>query len=363
MDRAAKVAGCGVWNTTIWPVVGPMSAPVEAMDAISENVLWVGTNKGDILRMNASGWHHVQTLKTRDGNDIAVNKLDVQDENDVWVVGNYMATAFRDGTSQLNSGPATSAVFHWDGKSFEQIMVPGLEQWGSLYAVAAVDDENAWFVGTHGRIWRWNGKEIVAVRTNEEIRLYDLADISVVSGTDIWVVGTSTGFTYGGVGAVAIHWDGAEWEISKEWNGEGGNTQQSSVDSLWHVIALAQDDVWAIAGGRSPAVHWNGQQWALSEMPNYEDYGHIGLSTLTASAPDDIWALGYSWTDGPRPFALRWNGTEWSIVPAPKILHLGGFAAGKAFPGRLWAAGITYQDEDLGPVYSMSAQIELANCP
>jgi len=98
-------------------------------------------------------------------------------------------------------------------------------------------------------------------------------------------------------------------------------------------------------------------------MPSFDGYGNVLFSSITASASDDIWAVGYGWTDNPRPFAVHWDGTKWSIVAVPSPLNMGYFDAVKAFPGKLWAAGSAYQDEDSGPVYSMSAEFKATSCP
>jgi hypothetical protein len=320
---------------------------MEAIDGTSEDSLWAGTRTGEILRRNNRGWHHVQTLKTVEGKDIQVVKIDVRDENDVWVVGAY-------------ASPYTNALFHWDGNRFEQVTVPGLREFGTLSSMAAIGEDDAWFAGSPGRIWHWNGKEITQIQPDDEhLKDFELTGISAVSGNDIWAVGTITGMAYGA--AVILHWDGSEWKIVKEWGGKEDGTEQPAIGNLWDVIAIAHDDVWAIGGNQ--AVHWNGHEWALSRMPNYEKYGNVGFGTLAASSSNDVWAVGTSWWGGPHPFALHWDGAQWSIVPAPMSLNLGTFDTAKSFSGKLLAAGITYQEEDHGPVYSMSAEFEFTPCP
>lgn len=67
------------------------------------------------------------------------------------------------------------------------------------------------------------------------------------------------------------------------------------------------------------------------------------LNGITAVAPDDIWAVGYTVSlDAPyQSLIMRWNGTEWSIVDSPNGAGpYNALNAVAAFgPNDIWAAG------------------------
>jgi hypothetical protein len=353
---------CGQWETTIWPDFGTLSSEVVAVDGIADSNLWIGTDKGDILRGDGRNWHGVQTIRATDGKEVNIQDLDVRDDNDVWVVGEVQVNADTPGSSPSASGAWRSAVFHWAGEGFKEVTVPGLfGAYHRIASVAAISEDDVWFVGTYGRIWHWNGNEVVVVEpADPSIKEFDLKDISAISRDDVWVVGTLSGRAYSG--ALVAHWDGKEWKTASEWREtDSGAQREGYIPYLWHVLAFDHDDVWATGG--SFAIHWDGHEWKVSEMPNFEDYGNVLFSSITGSASNDIWAVGYGGTDGPHPFVVHWDGTKWSIIAAPRLLNIGSFDAAKALPGKMWTSGSAYQDEDYGPVYAISAQFTSTPCP
>jgi hypothetical protein len=356
LEVTSDTGECGRWDTTVWPLSSPFSA-AEAVDASSEGDLWVGAGMGKILRGNGRKWRHVQTLTTNDGKQVNVRRIDVLDDN-AWVLSEFQENSYSPGSYQAAREPWRSALFRWNGTDFEQVAIPGLDHsLARVHSMTVVAADDAWFVGSAGRIWHWNGKEIVAVEpADRDIKRFDLKSISAVSPEDIWAVGTLAGQAYGE--AVAAHWDGKAWEAAKKWGGIDWRETNEQIIYLWDVLAIANDDVWATGGNK--AVHWDGREWKKSEMPSFEEYGDVLFSSITASSSDDVWALGYA--GEPRPFAVHWDGSKWSVIPAPRPLNLGSFHESNAFPGKLWVAGSAYQDEDLGPVYTMSAEFKSSPC-
>ena len=182
LDVTSYRGECGKWDTTVWPPSSSFSA-AEAVDASSEKDLWIGTGAGNILRGDGQNWQHVQTLKTADAKQVRVRQIDVHTDNDVWVVGEYQAESHNPNSMEAYAEPWRSAVFHWDGKNFEHVTVSGADPLASrgvlpVESMAAIAVDDAWFVGSVGRIWHWNGKEIAAVEPADlDIKRFDLNSI------------------------------------------------------------------------------------------------------------------------------------------------------------------------------------------
>ncbi len=142
-----------------------------------------------------------------------------------------------------------------------------------------------------------------------------LRDVSVVSPTDAWVVGSWIG---GRRHTLAVHWVGEIWVRVP--------TPDAPDDSAEYILsavdAVAADDVWA-AGGihnvASPAVvtplflHYDGVAWTVAPQPSGVAGELADIDLLTA---DEGWAVG---TNQARPLIMRRIAGGWQPVPAPAI--------------------------------------------
>lgn len=171
-----------------------------------------------------------------------------------------------------------------------------------------------------------------------------LQDVSGVSSSDVWTVGTSR--ASGTPSQTLIeHWDGHTWRITTSANpGVYGN-------DLEGVTAIAPNDVWAV-GARQDAFyqtpmaeHWNGATWTVATVPNPTGCtGHSYLTDVTAIATNNVWATGWCGSGGSTPeqgYIVRWNGTRWLVKAAygdiPANTELYGVAARHV--GDVWAVG------------------------
>ena len=79
--------------------------------------------------------------------------------------------------------------------------------------------------------------------------------------------------------------------------------------------AVDSDDVWAVGstGGNTLTEHWNGTAWSVVPSPRCRSVAR--LYGVHAVGTDDVWAVGYSSTDG--TLAIRWDGSAWAAVPSP----------------------------------------------
>lgn len=142
--------------------------------------------------------------------------------------------------------------------------------------------------------------------------VHDLYDLSALSSSDAWAVG---GLSRDGSAFETWiqHWDGERWECVGSHSGSGVQ------DVLYGVATVASDDVWAVGSYQADAAsdahtlieHWDGTQWAVRASPRPR--GFSALSSVSAVAADDIWAVGSS-TRG--PLTLHYDGLHWRQVDA-----------------------------------------------
>lgn len=180
---------------------------------------------------------------------------------------------------------------------------------------------------------------------NIEAEFVDLTAIHAISANDAWAVG-HTGTPGGDVSrTLTMHWNGVEWRTVSSPNGpnpEGGR------NSLYAVSASAPDNVWAVGayttGGsqfRTLAMRWDGKEWRTVTTPRLGEYDDE-LKAVLALGPDDVWAVGSylnNENEDGRMYILHWDGTEWTRSPLPvNVTHtLLSLAANG--PDDIWAVG------------------------
>jgi hypothetical protein len=123
-----------------------------------------------------------------------------------------------------------------------------------------------------GTILSWDGSNWNEVPSPSE--LHNIDDISVISRTDLWVIGN------GNSGANVFHWDGLTWQQTE---------LPVSFPNIFHhkgstILAVSQNDVWA--GGRA-LFHWNGIEWKNA----YYDANNGYIVDMEKTPNGKIWAL------------------------------------------------------------------------
>ena len=152
----------------------------------------------------------------------------------------------------------------------------------------------------------------------------ELNEMVAVSSTEGWAIGHTAD---GGRGAdqVLLHRNGGRWRPSPLPKGLGPN------DDLTTLVASAPDNVWLFGlrpnRGRTAAFahRWNGRQWVQAPSPAPEG---MTVRAAAATAPDDVWAV-----DGAD--ARRWNGTRWTRMELPAEAA----ALDASAPNDIWAVG------------------------
>lgn len=123
----------------------------------------------------------------------------------------------------------------------------------------------------------------------------------------------------------------------------------SGSNFLYGVKEIAPDDVWAVGYytstdsiSRTLTLHWNGTDWNIIPSPNTEAHDNI-LRSVSASASNDVWAVGYYGDDDNmnQTLTMHWDGSQWSIVPSPSTTSPANFLWEVASVGEndVWAVG------------------------
>src|SRR5262249_48027261 len=135
------------------------------------------------------------------------------------------------------------------------------------------------------------------------------------------------------------------------------------------ITALAPTNIWAVGiqqEGYDPSTgnsstglieHWNGSSWMTVPHPNprsnpqpifnpNSEASDSGLNSVTALAPDNIWAVGsYMNLSGTGPlnnaYIEHWDGSGWKIVPSPNPGSLDNelLSVTALAPDNIWAVG------------------------
>lgn len=181
-----------------------------------------------------------------------------------------------------------------------------------------------------------------------------LADISALSANNVWAVGSyvnDTGYQY----LTRIdHWNGAQWETVHSPSVVGPDF---ITNELHAVDAIAPDNVWAVGyyAGPSPRFirhtlieHWDGTEWRIVPSPDGED-GSNYLYDIDARTPDDIWAVGYSYSVNAfklHTLTLHWDGTSWTSIPAPNPSSASNvfYGVSASSANDAWAVGYYFDD-------------------
>jgi hypothetical protein len=160
-----------------------------------------------------------------------------------------------------------------------------------------------------------------------------LNSISATSPQDVWAVG----YRAGQGSAVIMHYDGSTWQIMP-------SVVITEHYALSDVLALTPNDVWAVGsyvnGAQFPnygqsrlILHWDGSAWSVSHK------GGLGeLNGLSATGPNDIWAVGETGRgkNGGDGVIYHWDGHDWSSALATAA-YLNDVVA--LSPGKAWAVG------------------------
>jgi hypothetical protein len=136
------------------------------------------------------------------------------------------------------------------------------------------------------------------------------------------------------------------------WHPVTSPNASSGRNILAGLAASAPNDVWAVgfyvnssSVYQTLAEHWDGSAWSIVTTPNVGPGNNL-LTAITAIGPTDIWAIGF-WRPGgastyAQPLTEHWNGNGWTVVPTPNVPNalapLYGVSAGAT--NDVWAVGL-----------------------
>ena len=154
--------------------------------------------------------------------------------------------------------------------------------------------------------------EVVQSADPDEIP-HTLTGVTALSAAEAWAVGSS-GDALSPDAVLLERWDG------NAWTAEQGPSPGSETNGLSSVDASEPNDVWAVGttsdgfGDRPLVLHYDGTTWL--EVPPPPDVTGV-LSGVEAIAPNDVWVVGTTGdvaTAQNRALVLHWDGELWANV-------------------------------------------------
>jgi hypothetical protein len=259
--------------------------------------------------------------------------------NDIWAVGSQGQPSFNDKQIEIE---------HWDGSAWSFVPPVQASFNDILSGVAAVASDDVWAVGAlstggTGRnralVEHWDGSTWSVVNIPDPPGTDSLSKVDAVSASDVWAIGTR-GTLFGLTQPLTMHWNGSRWSLVKAPTVSGKTTILTDVD------ALASNDAWAVGSSFNASIpslsntlteHWDGTRWTIVASADTGKDNADGLATVSAIAPNDVWAIGNFVDNGEKTLTEHWDGTRWSIVSAPDTFSMSGSAAVSS--DDVWAVG------------------------
>ena len=317
------------------------------------------------------------------GKKSALGSVAARTAQDVWAVGSYWQGAAQE-----------TLIEHWNGSSWHIVASPNGPGNNYLGSVAVVSATDVWAVGTtapcpqppalalrepgnaldrgyppsrtsecadqaHPLIEHWDGHAWSIVPSpSPDPTDAGLSTVVAFDQEDVWASGSyfHLGVTPADGAALFEHWDGTVWSIRADFDVAMGGR-------MWATAFLSSNDIWgaeyATAGpeGKPTIKHWDGNTWNVVAGPSFASVGYY-VGAMTASAPDDLWAVGNHSPSQQRSgqeqvFTMHWDGTTWSLVncPSPNAYPTAGTLPGgnitltasiSRSPDDAWMAGYYY---------------------
>jgi hypothetical protein len=288
---------------------------------------------GAFMPREAAGQTNFQVVQTpNEYQNSQLQAVSASSANDIWAVG--------------------ASAIHFDGTKWTAFPVAGningscvsgvcISSSSLLSGVVDFSPTNAWAIGeqtaltvtenplsfnssTQAVIDQWNGSQwsIFPGPTFAAGDTPSLTGMTATSANDIWAVGSLLTDDGEILNFLFEHWDGTAWTATSLISGDA---------FLLGVSADATNDVWAVGfqGPENDTSHtlvmqYNGASWATVPSPS-AGQGASQLNAVTALAPNNVWAVGFSTPVAPPKEAAtltlieHWDGTSWTVVPSPNV--------------------------------------------
>jgi len=281
---------------------------------VSENALPTGSSVSP-----AAAWHIVPTLTLTQQrsylNSVAVTRGSY---TTAWAVGYYFGA----------NGVPQTLIEHTNGLFWRIVPSPNSgSNRNYLNSVTSNSSSDAWAVGFYwdaNNVQRtltehWDGSQWTIVPSpNNGVHENYLDGVVAISSDDVWAVGLYSPDTFA-YQTLIEHWDGSSWTVVSSPN--AGNHE----NYLYSVTASGPNNLWAVGyysdlGGTQQTLleKWDGTQWSIVSTPNVGGNRNY-FNSVTAISPTDIWAVGFYWdaNNVQRTLTEHWDGSQWTIVDSP----------------------------------------------
>lgn len=314
--------GIGTWRVIDSPNGERVGTILLGVTSLGPNDVWAVGYSGDypssnhIVHWDGTAWNIVPSPNPSTGQN-QLRAIAVVDEQKIWAVGGSGTAGYM------------SSVLHWDGTQWIVQSTPNV---GLLYGIAAFGSADIWAVGQDGII-HWDGNIwSISPTPNAYFRA-----ISGTASDDIWAVGQQE----------AIHWDGTAWTASPD---------LCSICDMNGIAAIAPDDAWAVGYNfyicgvgcnfsRARIEHWDGTSWSVVESNLSDD---IRLYGVSSAGQNDVWAVGQRNQYGTpnESVILHFDGATWGLYtnPNPGSVANGLYSVSATATDDVWAVGLHRND-------------------
>lgn len=259
------------------------------------------------------------------------------DHGDITAVGAVSSSeAYAVGYRLTGLQTVEQVALRWDGAAWTQHSLLPPNSFAAAVDVRSSSD--IWIAGAGTAHWdgvSWTPRPL---GQSPRGRMVPDAIASTPSGK-VWVAGRQTprGSVKDGLPGIQA-WNGVSWQdevLPALGAGELTGLAVAGSASVWAAGSLFVD-----GGAQRPlALHWDGVSWQQVETPTVEGRS-TWISGISAFGPDDVWAVGGSYSDhGDVPFTMRWDGRKWTVVRSPLVWDGRLRAVGRNAAGEVWAVG------------------------
>lgn len=209
----------------------------------------------------------------------------------------------------------------------------------TLTDITALSPTDRWTVGSstvtatstmpHSLTAHWDGVSWHIVPTPDKTTLrddYHLTAVDALSAHEVWAVGShryipESGILDGHTTTYIMRYDGNAWSAVPS----PSPTTAGSVGVLTDVDMVSATDGWAVGsrGSMDGNLHVTDNaplimRWQAGQWTQMAIPPMLGyLNAVHASAADDVWAVGNAGLVDSRPLVMHWDGIEWSVMDSP----------------------------------------------
>lgn len=369
---------CGIWHAISSSHFGPAVPRVYDLEVIAPDNAWgVGAGRST-YHWDGSGWKEIGVPDPNLGGAVSLFAVSALPNGEVWAVG----------SAGDSSHPDQAVAYRWDGSQWLLAPVPAVAGASTqLRAVKALSSSDVWAVGqylvadrSYSLSFHWDGTGWTQLDGPHDCpgNQY-LRGLDAFGSQDVWAVGSCSDGTSGNftetVRSLVQRWDGSSWTpvpapVSRQAQGNWSGAGAGGLDSI---SATAPNDIWAAGTymatdglgyfARPLLFHWDGARWSETDLTQASLSPLSNINDIKAVSRNDAWAVGDFLGGDLTAVVLHWDGKSWQRVPVANPLREGQYTAvGVLQPGRVWAMGFGFDDED-GEFNNLSAHFDVGPCP